>query len=48
MTAKIADSTGRLNFTYTISTKDPIGNLQIKLYSSVLKQTARSTFVVTA
>jgi len=47
LTAKIADGTGRLNFTYTISTKDPIGPVQIKLYSALLKQTARSTFTVT-
>ena len=48
LTPKTTDANGSISFTYTISTNDPIGQLQIKLYSSVLLQTARYTFTVTA
>jgi hypothetical protein len=48
LTGKTADASGSITFTYTISALDPIGALQIKLYSPVLLQTARATFTVTA
>jgi galactose oxidase-like protein len=47
MTSKTADANGSITFTYVISSQDPLGPLQIKLYSAVLKQTARSPFTVT-
>ncbi len=47
LTPKTTDANGSVNFTYTISSQDPIGALMIKLYSSGLAQTAKSTFTVT-
>lgn len=47
LTPKTTDATGAVNFTYTISAGDPLGDLKIELYSSGLHQTATSTFTVT-
>lgn len=48
LTSKTTDATGRITFTYVISASDPLGQLQIKLYSALLKQTAQSPYTVTS
>jgi hypothetical protein len=48
LTSKTTDASGSVSFTYSISTLDPLGALQLKLYSAVLMQTARATFTVIA